>query len=765
MRLPFQGQTNTTTAASADEAGDSAARSGRRAGVAGRMPLIEAAAGENMGVFSKQISSITIQPSAPAPIADPTARIDRWGAMLTLFLTGLLAVVIWRVSVLQLSPDPRLAMFVSDHSSAQRVPAIRGDLVDRRGRLLATTRFGSRAFVDPTRLADPPDETIVRLAEIVGEDPGPMGERIVSALMHNRTVLEARLSAETAGPQTDEQARAKLVRTIKTLFSGSSSTRDRAGDGAGNGSGNGAGNGAENGAGEENSGKPLRLRRYVRVSGVLSDEQLAAVKALELPGVHVERGPVRAYTPGDLAASLIGKVGVDGTGLLGAELANDARLIGTSGRVRYIRDAWNRALWIEVGDYVAADHGSEVRLSIDIELQRIAQEELEKGVATANAAGGRLVMIDPASGEILAMVDIVRELPDAVPFEWVERGVASDRSADTDRDRYITLKADPGRDVHPALGRNRCVEDVYEPGSTLKSIVWASVTELGLVEPTEVIDTEGGVWRVPYGRRVVRDVNEKDELTWFDVLVHSSNIGMVKGASRASFAQLHDAVGRFGFGTRTELPLPGETRGIVTSLGNWNDWTQTSVSFGYEIAVTPVQMVRAYAAFARTGDRAGTIPRSLSLIAREQGHGTVDVRVISPETARLTREAMAQVAQHLDETIKTFGYGHQDWSYTLFGKSGTAKVPLGKAPDGMRAPRGYKGYFPRQYTTSFIAGAPAEQPRIIVIVIIDDPGPDLVQRNRYYGSHVAGPVVRKVVERSLKYMGVEPSPGMRSWDN
>jgi cell division protein FtsI (penicillin-binding protein 3) len=749
MRLPFEERVNGRAAARADEADKPASRRGQRARASGRMPLIDAAAGENMRVFSKQIRSITIQPSAPAPIADPTARIDRWGAMLTLFITGLLGVVIWRVSVLQLAPDPRLAMYVSDHSGAQRVPAIRGDLVDRRGRLLATTRFGSRAFVDPTRLADPPDETIVRLAEIVGEDPGPMGERIVNALAYNREVLEAQLSAETAGPQTDEQARAKLVSTIKRVFSGFSSSRD----------------GSDEMAGDENSEKPLRLRRYVRVSGVLSDEQIAAVKALELPGVHVERGPVRAYTPGDLAASLIGKVGIDGAGLLGAELANDARLTGKSGRVRYIRDAWNRALWIEVGDYVAADHGSEVRLSIDIELQRIAQEELEKGVATANAAGGRLVMLDPASGEILAMVDIVRDLPEAVPFEWVDKGVSSDRSADTDRDRYITLKADPGRDVHPALGRNRCVEDVYEPGSTLKSIVWASVTELGLVDPDEMFDTEGGAWRVPYGRRVVKDVNNYDALSWFDVLVHSSNIGMVKGASRASFAELHDAVRRFGFGTKTDLTLPGETRGIVTSLGNWNDWTHTSVSFGYEIAVTPVQMVRAYAAFARTGDRAGTIPRSLSLIAHEQGQGPVDVRVISPETARLTREAMAQVARNLDKTIETFGYGHQDWSYTLFGKSGTAKIPLGKAPDGKRAPRGYKGYFPRQYTTSFIAGAPAEHPRVIVIVIIDDPGPDLVRRNRYYGSHVAGPVVRKVVERSLKYMGVEPSPGMRSWDN
>ena len=663
-------------------------------------------------------------------------RIDRCGVGMILMISLLLGVVVARVVQLQLAPDPRLMTYVGDHSAGQIVPALRGDVVDRRGRLLASTRFGSRAFVDPLRLPDPPDEVIVELARIIDLDPGPIGRRIADAISHNRRILDARSSVQTIGPKTDAQVRAELISIIKARFARSNQPPPH-----------------------DPPDPTPSLRRYVRVSGVLSDEQIAAVRAIDAPGVHLERATVREYTAAHLAASIVGKVGFDGGGLLGAELLMDDRLTGIDGRVRYVRDAYGRPLWIEVGDYVPADPGRDVQLSIDIELQRIAADELNRGVQRADAAGGRLVMLDPDSGQILAMVDVVRHLPDAVPFQWEDRDSPRQRSAQTPRQRYITLKPDPARDIHPALARNRCVEDVYEPGSTFKAIVWASITDLDLADPNELIQTHSGAWRTPYGRRI-EDVNNHVQLTWFDVLVNSSNIGMSKVAARADFRQLHDAVRRFGFGRKTGIGLPGETAGIVTSLGDWTQWTQTSVSFGYEVAVTPVQMVRAYAAFARPGDRAGTIPDRLDLVASPDSPRPRDIRVLSPEVARLTREAMLQVGRRLDQTIRTFHYDDQPFSYTLFGKSGTARIPLGAPPKGTRAPPGYKGYFQHQYTTSFIAGAPADEPRIIVIVIIDDPGPALVRANRYYGSHVAGPIVRRVVERSLAYMGVEPSPGM-----
>jgi cell division protein FtsI/penicillin-binding protein 2 len=173
------------------------------------------------------------------------------------------------------------------------------------------------------------------------------------------------------------------------------------------------------------------------------------------------------------------------------------------------------------------------------------------------------------------------------------------------------------------------------------------------------------------------------------------------------------------------------------------------------VGVTPVQMVRAYSAFARRGDLAGTMPISLRLTSDGSGRVAPSVRVMSPDVAVLTRDAMAEVAEKLDKTIRDFGYGHQEWSYDMFGKSGTAKIPLGAPPEGHRAPPGYRGYF-QQYTTSFIAGAPRERARLVVIAVIDDPGPERIRTNTYYGSHVAGPIVRRVVERTLSYLGVAP---------
>src|SRR5690606_716613 len=160
-------------------------------------------------------------------------------------------------------------------------------------------------------------------------------------------------------------------------------------------------------------------------------------------------------------------------------------------------------------------------LSVDLELQRIAEEELARGVEDADAAGGRLLMMDPDTGEILAVVDIVRDVPDAVPFEWEDQDAprgpappAGGRPADS------VLPGDEARQIHPALGRNRCVEDIYEPGSTFKPFVWAAVTELGLARPEEVFDTEGGRWHTSYGR-YIEDVTKRARMTWREVLVNS----------------------------------------------------------------------------------------------------------------------------------------------------------------------------------------------------------------------------------------------------
>ncbi len=392
----------------------------------------------------------------------------------------------------------------------------------------------------------------------------------------------------------------------------------------------------------------------------------------------------------------------------------------------------------------------------------------------ANAAGGRLVMLDPITGEILAMVDIVRQLPDAVEYPWRAKNQRPDGNESPTAanrpggQRFITIHEEAARAKIPGLGRNRCIEDIYEPGSTFKPYVWATITELGLAKPDEVFDTEGGHWVTPDGR-YIQDVHQAQTMTWSQVLVNSSNIGMIKAAQRLSYGQLHDAVVRFGFGKPTGIlqltptaGLGGEARGLVTSMKNWKKGSQVSVAFGHEVAVTPVQVVRAFSAFARSGAMAGTLPTIRLTAADPQSGAPMLYRVLPASIAELTRHTMQDVATNMEAKMLKGERPAEGWRYQIFGKSGTAEIPLGKAPPGFRRPKGTTGYFDGQYNSSFVAGGPVERPRLVILVVIDDPGPELVRQKKHYGALVAGPVVRRVMERALTYLSVPASPTLAS---
>jgi cell division protein FtsI (penicillin-binding protein 3) len=242
-------------------------------------------------------------------------------------------------------------------------------------------------------------------------------------------------------------------------------------------------------------------------------------------------------------------------------------------------------------------------------------------------------------------------------------------------------------------------------------------------------------------------------MTWADVLVNSSNIGMIKAGERLSFGQMRDALVRFGFGRPTGLGLPGEAAGLVTSSAAWNKYTHTSVCFGHEVAVTPVQMARAFAAFARPGNLSGTLP-TLRLTSPGPGDAVNHVlyRVLPADVALTTRRTMVDVVTNMERRMQEKG-----WRYDMFGKSGTAKISISGPPEGHVLPVWSNGYLQRQYVGSFVAGAPLEQPRLVIVVTIDDPGPEAVQGRLYFGSASAGPVARRVLERSLLYLGVPPT--------
>ncbi|MFG0251336.1 MAG: peptidoglycan D,D-transpeptidase FtsI family protein [Phycisphaerales bacterium JB038] len=463
--------------------------------------------------------------------------------------------------------------------------------------------------------------------------------------------------------------------------------------------------------------------RYVVISHLLADEQALALQQECPRGAGLQARLVREYPHGDLAAALVGKVGFEHEGRLGAELTFDETLRGQEGRLVYTRDASRQALWVEPGRHETAAAGGIVQLSIDIVIQRLVEEELQKAVQAANAGGGRAVVVEPSTGELLAMTDIL----------WTpERDEA-----------WAPHTTDPQREAHPALGRFRCVTDIYEPGSTFKVFMWAVMTELGLAHIEETLDCHQGAWRVPYARRVLHDAFPKDELTWHEVLVHSSNIGMGQIAERMTPRQMQQAVRRFGFGRKTNIGLPGETAGIVTSPASWTRFTQTSVAMGQEIAVTPIQLARAFCSFARRGADKGTLPFLRLTKAPPDEAAPPRVRVLPPAVVDQAIAAMAEVGERLNQKLT-----RQDVEFSrhkLYGKSGTAQLP--NWTEG--------GYYDDRYVSSFVAAAPLDEPRLVVLVVIDDP--DRTSEAGHYGSSVAGPAVRAIVDRTLEYLGV-PEP-------
>lgn len=598
-----------------------------------------------------------------------TDRLGRW-ARGTLIATGVLLVAtLARVGQLKAAPSDALSAHLDPRTTTARRPAERGRVLDRRGQIVAMSVSTKRLFADPAFLYEQAWERHRRAIERGGSTasaPDPFAE-VAQSL--------AEAAALDAGP-------------IENAL------RNRADD------------------------------RYVVLAPSLEPWQSDAIAALRIPGIGLESRQSRIRPFGDLAAPIIGRVGWVGEGAAarehggqsGAEARLEPQLAHEDGRITFRRDARGRTLHVAAGDFSPPQDGEDVRLTIDMVVQEIAERHLAEAVARSNAGGGQLIVVDLVDGGILAVADILRSPRGRKGFD-----------------------RDPLREQDAALARPRAVTDPYEPGSTFKPFVWAYATELGLVRPEEELATPSGsplVLRHGRSARAIRDVKYYGPLSWRRVLVKSLNTGMAIVSQRMTARQMQAALAAFGFGEPTRCGLPGESSGIVTSPRDWKMlYTQVSVSFGQEIGTTAMQMVRAFAALC--GD--GTLP-DLHLAMR---NGDAPVRAprvaVSPETARLCREVMEEVM--LDGT----GRRARSEQYRIFGKSGTAQLPR---PDG-------KGYFEDRYRSSFLGGAPFETPRLAVLCVIDDPDRTAVP-DAYGGGALAGPVVRNVIDETLAYLGVEP---------
>jgi cell division protein FtsI/penicillin-binding protein 2 len=560
-------------------------------------------------------------------------RVKRAGmtclACLLLVFGGLFA----RILHLKLHPPEELEKAAGEPFSSFPEMARRGDLLDRAGRIIATSSVGYRLFIDPQEVEDL--QTIaVDIAHQIGGDP----------TVYDRVIAE----------RTDS--------------------------------------------------------RYVVLSHLLDDVQVEAIRALDLRGVGLEPRLVRQYTSDEVGGILVGKVGFEHTGQAGMEHRFNEDLIPTDGRLTYLKDARGEPMWIEPAGYTPREDGQDIRLSLDLVIQEIAERNLREAVEQYNAGGGRAVVLDVQTGEILAMCDQLRARSGWTPFT-----------------------TDPAREIHPSLGRNRCATDPYEPGSTFKPYIWSVATEMGKATLEEIIPTPSREPHYTSRGRAIRDVKYYGPVSWETVLVKSMNSGMSIVGERFTDRELQQTLARWGFGQKTGAGLPGETGGIVTQPREWTHYTQTSVPMGHEIGVTPLQMVQAFSAFCRDGTMI-----DLRLTAVRGGEERIPLirRVLTPEIALLTRQTMRKVM--------TDGTGRQSQSkkYQLFGKSGTAQLPKMKGG----------GYYEDRYVSSFIAGAPLEQPRLIVLVVVDDPD----RRIHHYGGIVAGPAARDIMDEALGYLGVVP---------
>lgn len=451
---------------------------------------------------------------------------------------------------------------------------------------------------------------------------------------------------------------------------------------------------------------------YVLLNPRLTDDQVEKFHAAQIKGIFLEPVIVRDYPQGRLAGTLIGFTGTEGKGLEGLEALWEQRLAAKPGRLEFLRDNKRRPMWVNGQSYVPYDDGENVRLSIDAYLQRVCEEELKKTIERYGADSGQIIIMQPHTGEILAVAT------------------------------YPSYDPNDFRAVEDAQRRNRPVTDIFEPGSIFKPFVWAGLTEMGAARPGEIVDcTTSGAWRMPNGR-VLNDVRGKGLISWHDVLKYSSNIGMARIAQRRPIGDIYDIMKSFGFGEPTGIDLPGEIGGILRMHDNAGarSYSHGSWPMGQEVSVTGIQMVRAMSVIANGGVMIDPTIEAYDPSADEPLPPRQ--RVVSKATAQATINAMRDSV-----TRETGGTGTKADSpfYDNFGKTGTAQLPNPETG----------GYYSDRYMSSFLGGAPTDRPRIVVGVFIRDPDRSI----GHYGGTVAGPAFRTVVEKSLLYLGVPVNPG------
>ncbi|MBI4717217.1 MAG: penicillin-binding protein 2 [Planctomycetes bacterium] len=450
--------------------------------------------------------------------------------------------------------------------------------------------------------------------------------------------------------------------------------------------------------------------RYVVVASRVDETTEEAIRALKNPAVGLADTPVRTFPLGESLAHVTGWTGRDGHGMEGIELAYEKHLAGRDGQRSTIRDSRRRALWRAEDGFTPPADGGHVVLTIDAEIQRIVNEALAEGIRNFEAESGVGVVMSPTTGEVFAMACV----PSFDPH-------------------------DPSK-VDAEVRRNRVVTDPVEPGSTIKGFIACGALEGKHLSPHELIDCHMGTYHT--GSRTITDVHPYGMMNLAGIITKSSNIGMTIVGERMGKHALHDTLRRFGFGTRAGIECPGEDAGLVYPVRHWSSLTAQSVSFGYEVTMTPLQLAAAFSAIVNDGVLIK--PRVVKQLLGPEG----DVLAAFDSPTVVRRSVSSSVARYLaDEVLVSVveeGTGHEAKieGYRVLGKTGTAKLTY----------KDRKGYEPRAYLSTFIGAAPARAPEVVVLVMIRRPNPDI----GYYGGTVSAPSVRRILAETLAYLQVPP---------
>ena len=444
-----------------------------------------------------------------------------------------------------------------------------------------------------------------------------------------------------------------------------------------------------------------RQRAFAYVRRQVSPDQARRVQALDLEGIGFMKESRRFYPNKELAAHLLGYVGVDSVGLHGVESAYDSLIKGRAGTVLIQTDARRHAFSrIEKPPTT----GATLELTIDEFVQHIAERELRLGVEENQARGGSAVVMDPWTGEILAMAN------------WPSFNPNTYREAPED------------------ARRNRAVQDVYEPGSTFKVITASAALEEKAIRPGDVIDVSAGMIR--FGSRVIRDDHRYKLLSFADVIAKSSNVGAIKVGLKVGATRLGDYIARFGFGRPSSPDFPGESPGIVWDAAKLNDSALASVAMGYQIAVTPLQMAAAIGSIANGGELIQ--PRVVRAVIREGRRVPVPRKVIGRTVSPATTAAMTRILEGVAESGGTATRASVA-GHLVAGKTGTARKLVGGR------------YSSTEHFTSFVGFVPSTRPVLTIIVVIDSP------RVNQYGGLAAAPVFQRIADAALRHRGVPPT--------